>query len=85
MRVDVIANVDDIRSEDFIQKSAAVIDVLRATSTMITRWPRALAACFPLKPSPKPKAKKANIPLSAENDITRRFPAFRLAIPLTIT
>lgn len=85
MRVDVIANVDDIRSEDFIQKSAAVIDVLRATSTMITALAKGACGLLPVETVPQAQSKKANIPLSAENDITRRFPAFRQAIPLTIT
>ncbi|OPA81328.1 2-phosphosulfolactate phosphatase [Paenibacillus selenitireducens] len=36
MHVDVIASVNEARSDDFIHKTAIVIDVLRATSTIIT-------------------------------------------------
>lgn len=36
MQVDVIASVNEARSDEFIHKTAVVIDVLRATSTIIT-------------------------------------------------
>ncbi|GIQ70696.1 2-phosphosulfolactate phosphatase [Xylanibacillus composti] len=36
MRVDVIATVNEARSDDFLHKTAIVIDVLRATSTIVT-------------------------------------------------
>ncbi|GAA3405486.1 2-phosphosulfolactate phosphatase [Paenibacillus hodogayensis] len=36
MQVDVISTVNEARSDDFIQKTVIVIDVLRATSTIVT-------------------------------------------------
>lgn len=36
MHVDVIASVNEARSDDFVHKTTIVIDVLRATSTIIT-------------------------------------------------
>lgn len=36
MQIDVIANIGEARSDDFLHKTVIVIDVLRATSTIIT-------------------------------------------------
>ncbi|WP_217582369.1 2-phosphosulfolactate phosphatase, partial [Lysinibacillus sp. GbtcB16] len=36
MHIEVVANIGEARSDDFLHKTVIVIDVLRATSTMIT-------------------------------------------------
>lgn len=49
MQVDVIANVNEARSDDFIQKTVIVIDVLRATSTIVTALAHGCSAIVPVE------------------------------------
>ncbi|WP_018755116.1 2-phosphosulfolactate phosphatase [Paenibacillus terrigena] len=49
MQVDVIASVNEARSDDFIHKTAIVIDVLRATSTIITALAHGASEVLPVE------------------------------------
>lgn len=49
MRVDVIPNVSEARTDDLIQKTVIVIDVLRATSTIVTALEHGCAAVMPVE------------------------------------
>lgn len=49
MFVDVIASVNEARSDDFIQKTVIVIDVLRATSTIVTALAHGCSAVVPVE------------------------------------
>lgn len=77
MRVDVIANVDDIRSEDFIQKSAAVIDVLRATSTMITALAKGACGLLPVETVPQAQSKKSEHTFVGGERYYKKIPGFQ--------
>lgn len=49
MLVEVIASVNEARSDLFVNKTAIVIDVLRATSTMITALARGCSGVVPVE------------------------------------
>ncbi|TMV51414.1 2-phosphosulfolactate phosphatase [Paenibacillus mesophilus] len=49
MHVDVIANINEARSDDFIQKTVIAIDVLRATSTIVTALAHGCSAIMPVE------------------------------------
>ncbi|TXK83412.1 2-phosphosulfolactate phosphatase [Paenibacillus sp. N3.4] len=49
MHIDVVANIGEARSDDFIHKTVIVIDVLRATSTIITALMNGCKAIFPVE------------------------------------
>ncbi len=49
MQVDVIASVNEARSDDFINKTVVVIDVLRATSTIVTALEFGCAGVIPVE------------------------------------
>ncbi|MCJ8011198.1 2-phosphosulfolactate phosphatase [Paenibacillus sp. KQZ6P-2] len=77
MRVDVIANVDDIRSEDFIQKSAVVIDVLRATSTMITALAKGACGLLPVETVPEAQSKRSEHTFVGGERYYKKIPGFQ--------
>ncbi|MDF2663672.1 MAG: 2-phosphosulfolactate phosphatase [Paenibacillus sp.] len=49
MFVDVIASVNEARSDDFIHKTVIVVDVLRATSTIVTALAHGCSAVVPVE------------------------------------
>ncbi len=49
MHIDVIASVGEARSDDLIHKTVIVIDVLRATSTLITALANGCGAVIPVE------------------------------------
>ena len=49
MQVDVIPNVTEARSDDFVQKTVIVVDVLRATSTIVTALAHGCAGIAPVE------------------------------------
>jgi len=77
MRVDVIANVDDIRTEDFIQKSAVVIDVLRATSTMITALAKGACGLLPVETVPQAQSKRSEHTFVGGERYYKKIPGFQ--------
>lgn len=77
MRVDVIANVDNIRSEDFIQKSAVVIDVLRATSTMITALANGARGLLPVETVPEAQSKRSEHTFVGGERYYKKIPGFQ--------
>ncbi|MGN7357535.1 2-phosphosulfolactate phosphatase [Paenibacillus sp. SAF-054] len=77
MRVDVIANVDDIRSDDFIQKSAVVIDVLRATSTMITALAKGACGLLPVETVPEAQSKRSEHTFVGGERYYKKIPGFQ--------
>ncbi|MWV45049.1 2-phosphosulfolactate phosphatase [Paenibacillus sp. HJL G12] len=77
MRVDVIANVDDIRSEDFVQKSAVVIDVLRATSTMITALAKGARGLLPVETVPEAQNKRSEHTFVGGERYYKKIPGFQ--------
>jgi 2-phosphosulfolactate phosphatase len=49
MQIDVVANIGEARSDDFLHKTVIVIDVLRATSTMIAALGSGCRAILPVE------------------------------------
>ncbi|MEW9699145.1 2-phosphosulfolactate phosphatase [Paenibacillus sp. SI8] len=49
MQIDVVANIGEARSDEFIHKTVIVIDVLRATSTMIAALSNGCRAILPVE------------------------------------
>ncbi|PYI55067.1 2-phosphosulfolactate phosphatase [Paenibacillus flagellatus] len=49
MQVDVISSVIEVRSDDFVQKTVIAIDVLRATSTIVTALAHGCSSVVPVE------------------------------------
>ncbi|MBB3127548.1 2-phosphosulfolactate phosphatase [Paenibacillus rhizosphaerae] len=77
MRVDVIANVDEVRSEEFVQKSAVVIDVLRATSTMITALAQGATGLMPVETVPQAQQMRGDQTFVGGERYYKKIPGFQ--------
>ncbi|CAM2809886.1 2-phosphosulfolactate phosphatase [Paenibacillus sediminis] len=76
MHVDVIACVNEARSNCFSLKTAVVIDVLRTTSTVITALFHGAAGVIPVETVPQAKSiKQENVILGGER-FSRKIPGF---------
>ncbi len=62
MRVDVLATVNEARSDDFLNKTAIVIDVLRATSTIVTALAYGASGVIPVETVNQAKTLKSDHP-----------------------
>lgn len=80
MRVDVIANVDEVRSEEFVHKSAVVIDVLRATSTMITALAQGATGLMPVETVPQAQQMRGDQTFVGGERYYKKSPGFRPGI-----
>lgn len=48
MHIEVVANIGEARSDDFLHKTVIVVDVIRATSTIITALINGCKAIVPV-------------------------------------
>ncbi|GAK39899.1 hypothetical protein TCA2_2388 [Paenibacillus sp. TCA20] len=55
MRIDVVASVSEVRSEDLVHRSAVVIDVFRTSSTIVTALAHGAACVIPVETVPQAK------------------------------
>ncbi|MCM3784122.1 2-phosphosulfolactate phosphatase [Neobacillus mesonae] len=60
MRIDVVASVSEIRSEDLVHRSAVVIDVFRTSSTIVTALAQGAACVIPVETVPQAKQLQYN-------------------------
>ncbi len=78
MRVDVISNVNEARSDDFIHKTVVVIDVLRATSAIVTGLEHGCTGIVPVETVSQARALKQSDDLLAGERFCKKIAGFDL-------
>ncbi|WP_442601228.1 2-phosphosulfolactate phosphatase [Paenibacillus sp. KN14-4R] len=78
MQIDVISSVNEARTEDFLRKTVIVIDVLRATSTIITAFDHGCEEIVPAETVGEAKALQQEGDLLGGERFCRKIMGFQL-------
>jgi 2-phosphosulfolactate phosphatase len=78
MQIDVIAMIGEARSDDMVHKTVIVIDVLRATSTMITALARGCSDIVPVETVLRAKELQRDGDLLGGERFCKKIPGFDL-------
>ncbi|UJF31264.1 2-phosphosulfolactate phosphatase [Paenibacillus hexagrammi] len=76
MQIDVVANIGEARSDEFLHKTVIVIDVLRATSTMITALSNGCKSILPVETVIQAKELQTSGDLLGGERYCKKIPGF---------